>query len=78
MESDEEVDWIIEAALEAMRDAGAEVLDVSLPDWLLEARGKFYRAIRYREFRAQVEDSLATTGLEYPKPSPSSSKSPRR
>ena len=67
MESDEEVDWIIEAALEAMRDAGAEVLDVSLPDWLLEARGKFYRAIRYREFRAQVEDYLATTGLEYPK-----------
>ena len=67
MESDEEVDWIVEAALEAMRDAGAEVIDVELPDWLLEARGEFYRAIRYREFRAQIEDYLATTGPNYPK-----------
>jgi amidase len=41
MDSDEEVDWIIEAALEAMRDAGAEVVDVELPTWLLEVRGQF-------------------------------------
>ncbi len=67
MDSDEEVDWIIEAALEAMRDAGAEVVDVELPEWLLESRGKFYRAIRYREFRAQIADYLATTGPGYPK-----------
>ena len=67
MESDEEVDWIIEASLQAMRDAGAEIVDVELPEWLLEARGKFYRAIRYREFRAQIEDYLATTGSDYPK-----------
>ncbi len=67
MGSDEEVDWIVEAALQAMRDAGAEVVDVSLPDWLLEARGKFYRAIRYREFRAQIRGYLATTGPQYPK-----------
>ncbi len=67
MESDEEVDWIIEAALEAMRQAGAEVVDVTLPDWLLEVRGKFYRAIRYREFRAQIKDYLATTEPQYPK-----------
>ncbi len=67
MESDEEVDWIIEASLQAMRDAGAEVIDVELPQWLLESRGKFYRAIRYREFRAQIEDYLATTDRQYPK-----------
>jgi amidase len=67
MESDEEVDWIVEASLQAMRDAGAEVVDVTLPEWLLEARSKFYRAIRYREFRAQIEDYLATTGRQYPK-----------
>lgn len=67
MESDEEVDWVVEAALEAMRDAGAEVIDVEFPEWLLESRGKFYRAIRYREFRAQIEDYLATTGRSYPK-----------
>ncbi len=32
MDSDEEVDWIVEAALEAMRDAGAEIVDVELPE----------------------------------------------
>ena len=67
MESDQEVDWIVEAAIEAMRDAGAEVVDVELPDWLLDSRGKFYRAIRYREFRAQIADYLDTIGPDYPK-----------
>jgi len=67
MDSDEEVDWIMEAALEAMRDAGAEIVEIELPEWLLESRGKFYRAIRYREFRAQIADYLETTGSEYPK-----------
>ena len=67
MEADEEVDWVIEAAIQAMKDGGAEVVDVELPAWLLEARGKFYRAIRYREFRAQIAEYLATTGPDYPK-----------
>jgi amidase len=67
MGNDEEVDWIIEAALQAMEDAGAEVVDVELPGWLMDARGRFYRAIRYREFRAQIRDYLATTGPDYPK-----------
>lgn len=67
MGSDQEVDWIVEASLEAMRDAGAEIVDVEFPEWLLESRGKFYRAIRYREFRAQIADYLETTGNAYPK-----------
>ncbi|MFT5502274.1 MAG: amidase, partial [Woeseiaceae bacterium] len=67
MESDEEVDWVIEAALETMRDAGAEVVDVEFPQWMMEARGKFYRAIRYREFRAQIAEYLDTTDAQYPK-----------
>jgi len=67
MGSDEEVDWVIEASLQAMRDAGAEVVDVELPSWLIDARGRFYRAIRYREFRAQIKDYLATLDSEYPK-----------
>ncbi len=67
MDSDEEVDWIMEAALEAMRDAGAEIIEIEFPEWLLESRGKFYRAIRYREFRAQIADYLETTGPQYPK-----------
>ena len=67
MDADEEVDWVIEAAIQAMKDAGAEVVDVEIPQWLLDALGKFYRAIRYREFSAQVADYLATTGPDYPK-----------
>lgn len=67
MGSDEEVDWVVEASLQTMRDAGAEVVDVELPGWLMDARGRFYRAIRYREFRAQIRDYLATTGPDYPK-----------
>ena len=67
MESDQEVDWIVEASLQSMRDAGAEVVEVELPDWLMKSRGQFYRAIRYREFRAQIQDYLATLESGYPK-----------
>ena len=31
MESDEEVDWIVEASLQSMRDAGAEIVEVEHP-----------------------------------------------
>ncbi len=64
---DPEVDWIIEASLQSMRDAGAEIVDIKLPEWLLSSRGRFYRALRYREFRAQVADYLASTTPGYPK-----------
>ena len=67
MGADEEVDWVVEAALQAMQEAGAEIVDVELPGWLIDARGEFYRAIRYREFRAQIRDYLSTTGPDYPK-----------
>jgi len=58
MGTDNEVDWHMEAALETMRAAGAEIVDVSLPPWLLDSRGRFYRAVRLREFRAQIADYL--------------------
>ncbi|MFK8040857.1 amidase family protein [Congregibacter sp.] len=64
---DGEVDWLVESALQSMRDAGAEIVDVEFPDWLLESRGKFYRAIRYPEFKAQIADYLNTLDDEYPK-----------
>jgi len=67
MDSDPEVDWIVEASLQQMRDAGAEVVDVEFPEWLMDSRGKFYRAIRYREFRAQIADYLATLAPQHPK-----------
>lgn len=67
MGSDPEVDWVVEAALETMRAAGATVVDVQIPSWVLEARGALYRTIRYREFRAQIAAYLSTLGPDYPK-----------
>ena len=67
MTSDAEVGWVMESALQSMRDAGAEIIDVEFPAWLLESRGEFYRAIRYPEFRAQIAEYLATLAPEYPK-----------
>jgi amidase len=67
LEQDSEVDWIVEASLQTMRDAGATVVDIELPKWLLDSKGAFYRTIRYREFRAQIADYLETIGPDYPK-----------
>lgn len=64
---DTEVDWVIEASLEAMRDEGASLVDVRLPEWLLSSRLPFYQTIRWREFRAQIAEYLDTLGPEYPK-----------
>jgi len=67
MGQDGETDWIVEASLAAMRASGATVVDVTFPKWLLDSREEFYRTIRYREFRAQIADYLATLGPTYPK-----------
>jgi len=64
---DTEVDWIIEASLEAMRNAGATIIDVRYPNWLLEAKAEFYTTIRWREFKYQIENYLATLDSKYPK-----------
>lgn len=64
---DPDVDWVMEAALDAMRKAGATVVEVRFPAWLLAAKGDFYNTIRYPEFHAQIKDYLATTGPGYPK-----------
>ena len=63
---DTEVDWIVEASLDVLRDAGATVVDVRFPEWLLDAPGHFYAPIRYREFRAQIADYLATLEPGFP------------
>ncbi len=64
---DPEADWVVDSALDAMRREGATVVDVRLPKWLLDAKGEFYNAIRYPEFRAQIANYLATIGPGYPK-----------
>jgi amidase len=65
--ADADVDWIVDAALDAMRRGGATIVDVRFPGWLLEAKGEFYNAIRYPEFAAQIADYLATLKPQYPK-----------
>lgn len=67
MGADPDVDWVIESALAAMRDAGAVVVDVKYPKWMLDAKTEFYNAVRYPEFAAEIADYLKTTGPQYPK-----------
>jgi amidase len=64
---DPDVDWVIEAALESMRRAGATLVDIRYPKWLLDAKDEFYNAIRRPEFTVQIAQYLATTGPKYPK-----------
>jgi len=65
--ADADVDWVVEASLDAMRRAGATIVDVRYPRWLLDARGEFYNAVRYPEFTVQIAEYLKTTGPKYPK-----------
>ena len=64
---DEEVDWVTEAALESMRAAGATVIEVRYPGWLLDVKGDWYTTVRWPEFRAEIAQYLATLRPEYPK-----------
>jgi amidase len=65
--ADPDVDWVIEASLDAMRKAGATIVDVHYPKWLLDSKLEFFNAILLPEFASQIKDYLATIGPEYPK-----------
>src|SRR5213076_33265 len=65
--ADPDVDWVVDAALAAMRKAGATVVDVRYPKWLLDSKQEFYNAIRRPEFHVQIAEYLKTTGPGYPK-----------
>ncbi|MFN8059890.1 MAG: amidase family protein [Vicinamibacterales bacterium] len=64
---DDDVDWVIESSLAAMRRAGATTVDVRYPKWLLDAKLEFYNAVRYPEFPVQIARYLSTLGPTYPK-----------
>ncbi len=64
---DPEVDWVVEAAVATMERAGAAVVEARLPGWLLEIEDDFYTAVRWPEFRAQIENYLATLGPGHPR-----------
>jgi amidase len=65
--ADQDVDWVVDAAIDSMKKAGATVVDVRYPKWLLDAKDEFYNAIRRPEFPAQIGEYLATLGPKYPK-----------
>lgn len=65
--ADPDVDWVIDASVSAMKKAGATIVDVHFPKWLLDARNDFYNAIRYPEFPVQIAAYLKTLGPSYPK-----------
>src|SRR2546423_5937075 len=67
MGADPDVDWVIEASLDAMRKAGATVVDVRYPKWLLDSKLEFYQTVRYPEFVAQIGEYLKGLGPKYPK-----------
>jgi amidase len=64
---DPDVDWVMEASFAAMRKAGAALVDVRYPKWLLDVKSGFYQAIRYPEFLVQIAEYLKGTGPKYPK-----------
>jgi len=64
---DDQVDWIVEAAVEVMRARGATVVDVRYPRWFLEAKGEWYTTIRWPEFPEQLEVYLAGLEAGYPR-----------
>jgi amidase len=67
MGADPDVDWVLDAAFAAMRKAGATLVDVRYPKWLLDVKGEFYTAVRYPEFTVQIAEYLKGTAPKYPK-----------
>ena len=68
--ADPDVDWVVDSSLDAMRTAGATIIDVRYPKWLLDVKEDFYAAVRRPEFPAQIAAYLATLGPGYPKTLP--------
>jgi amidase len=65
--ADPDVDWVVDAALDAMKRSGATLVDVRYPKWLLDAKDEFYNAIRRPEFTVQIGAYLASLGPKYPR-----------
>ncbi len=65
--ADPDVDWVVDASIDAMKRGGATIVDVRYPKWLLDAKEEFYNAIRRPEFTAEIAEYLATLGPGFPK-----------
>jgi amidase len=65
--ADPDVDWVVDASIDAMRKAGATIVEVRYPKWLLDSKQELYNAIRRPEFHVQIAEYLKTLGPAYPK-----------
>jgi amidase len=64
---DGDVDWVVETSVEALRAAGATIVDVEFPEWLLLSRVDLYWTVRIPEFKPHMGAYLATLDDAYPK-----------
>ena len=78
MGQDADVDWVMASAITTMRSAGATIVDVRVPKWLLDAKHEWYNTIRFPEFPVQIHEYLKQTSTSYPKPLAQSSIRHRR
>ena len=62
-----EADWLVEAALDDMKRAGATLIDITFPDWFIKLQMSLGYDITWREFSEQIPHYLATLGKAYPK-----------
>jgi len=60
MKRDPGVDAVIETTVAVLRNQGAEVIDIKLPEFVLGLNQGLYTAIRYPEFHYQIDAYLAT------------------
>ncbi len=60
MKLDPGVDAVIETAVAVLRNRGAEVVNITLPRYVLGLSSGLYEAIHDTEFHYQIEDYLAT------------------
>jgi amidase len=68
MKFDPTTDAVIETAVAVLRNQGAEVIDISLPRFVLGLNIEAYETIRDTEFRYQIEDYLRSlTRTDLPK-----------
>lgn len=65
--ADADVDWVFESSLDTLRRAGAHLIDIRYPTWLLEIKDSLFDAIRLPEFAPHIEKYLATLGPGFPK-----------
>jgi amidase len=65
----DEVDQLVEAAINTMTELGATVVELDFPDTVVEASnyGTLLNSIVQAEFRPQIEQYLATLDDSYPK-----------